>query len=86
LVIYAQDIIRYWDFNKDSSLPKVVQHEGLDIIVPGDSEGEKKNLHLEHNPFYSYKFTSYYAWGIVADRLGWDASVRNMFLLKTRYC
>jgi hypothetical protein len=75
LVIYAQDIIRYWDFNKDSSLPKVVQHEGLDIIVPGDSEGEKKNLHLEHNPFYSYKFTSYYAWGIVADRLGWDASV-----------
>jgi hypothetical protein len=52
------------------SLPKVVQHEGLDIIVPGDSEGEKKTLHLKHNPFYSYKFTSYYAWGIVADRLG----------------
>jgi hypothetical protein len=86
LVIDAQKIIRYWDFNEDSSLPKVMQDEGLDMIVPGNSEGEKKTLHLDHNSFYSYKFTSHYAWSIVADRIGWDASVRIMSLLQARHC
>jgi hypothetical protein len=62
---------RYWDFNRDSRLPDVVQEESLNITVPGDSKGEKKIVLLEHNPFYSYKFTSDYAWKIVADEMGW---------------
>lgn len=70
---------RYWDFNRDSSLPEVVREANLNITVPGESKGEKKTIPLERNPFYSYKFTSEYAWNIMTNELGWgEWNVRRM--------
>ncbi|KAF2875899.1 common central domain of tyrosinase-domain-containing protein [Massariosphaeria phaeospora] len=68
------DFIRlpYWDFNKDSSLPQVVRQDTLDVIVPGKSEGQKETITLKHNPFYSYKFTSDYAWNIIVEKMEWN--------------
>ena len=64
-------IERFWDFNKSPSLPKAVKNPTLEITIPGESEGQKKKIVLDHNPFYSYKFTSDYAWIVVANELDW---------------
>lgn len=72
-------LFRYWDFNKKSTLPKAVMEPTIKVTIPGESEGDKKEITLDHNPFYSYKFTSDYAWIVVADELQWalNRKVRN---------
>ena len=61
----------FWDFNKDPVLPKAVKSPTIEITIPGESKGEKKTIVLKHNPFYSYKFTSDYAWIVVCNELDW---------------
>ncbi|KAF2993735.1 hypothetical protein E8E13_000223 [Curvularia kusanoi] len=82
------DCIRlpYWDFNKDSSLPDIVMEKTLDLIVPGESKGKKRSEHLEHNPFYSYKFTSDSAWDIVAKEMGWSKWKQEHWVKESKRC
>jgi hypothetical protein len=62
----------YWDFSRDPSLPAAVKTPTIDIFVPGASAGQKKRVTLDHNPLYSYKFTSNYAWNIMLNELEWN--------------
>ena len=73
---------RYWDFNENPSLPQAVKEPTIRITIPGENEGEKQEVVLEHNPFYSYKFTSDYAWTTVAQELDWANHRQVWYLLR----
>lgn len=66
--------VRYWDWARDSHLPNVVMQPTIELSVPGMGPGDKDTLTLDHNPLYSYKFTSDYAIKTIQKKLNWDNS------------
>ncbi|ETS73379.1 hypothetical protein PFICI_14984 [Pestalotiopsis fici W106-1] len=62
----------YWDWASNSSLPDAIKTPDITISVPGDQPGTLKDLHLDHNPLWSYKFQSEYAKSIVQKQMEWD--------------
>ncbi|KAI9148479.1 Polyphenol oxidase 1 [Paramyrothecium foliicola] len=44
----------YWDWAFDSSLPDAIKTPDITISVPGDEPGTLIDLHLDHNPLWSY--------------------------------
>ncbi|UPL00492.1 hypothetical protein LCI18_011426 [Fusarium solani-melongenae] len=68
-----QDVrLPYWDWASDSHLPAVVMSPTITLTVPGDSPDSQKKLKLDHNPLYSYKFTSKFAIDTIQNEMGWE--------------
>ncbi|RGP66614.1 oleate-activated transcription factor 1 [Fusarium longipes] len=64
----------YWDWAKKPNLPNIVMSPDITLTVPGKSAEDKATLHLEHNPLYSYKFTSPYAVELLQEEMNWEKS------------
>ncbi|KAH8653861.1 common central domain of tyrosinase-domain-containing protein [Xylariales sp. PMI_506] len=62
----------YWDWATDPHLPAIVMQPDITLTIPGKSPGTTDALHLDHNPLYSYKFTSEYAVNTLQTELNWD--------------
>ncbi|EOO01105.1 putative tyrosinase protein [Phaeoacremonium minimum UCRPA7] len=64
----------YWDWASDPHLPPVVMSPDITLTIPGTSSGSQDTLYLDHNPLYSYKFTSQYAIDLLQKELNWDTT------------
>ncbi|KAK2005590.1 Di-copper centre-containing protein, partial [Colletotrichum eremochloae] len=51
----------YWDWASNPHLPPATMSQDIVLTIPGDAVGKTKQKRLDHNPLYSYKFTSDYA-------------------------
>lgn len=46
----------------------------ITLTVPGKTAGTKDSLHLQHNPLYSYQFTSNWATATIQNEMGWPST------------
>ncbi|KAF4444538.1 Di-copper centre-containing protein [Fusarium austroafricanum] len=73
---YKEALLRvrlpYWDWAKKPNLPDVVMSPDITLTVPGKSKGVNATKYLEHNPLYSYKFTSPSAIKLLQQEMNWE--------------
>ncbi|KAG5659911.1 hypothetical protein KAF25_003433 [Fusarium avenaceum] len=62
----------YWDWAKKPNLPDIIMSPDITLKVPGKSKENDETLHLDHNPLYSYKFTSPSAIKLLQQEMNWE--------------